>query len=157
MFISLQASFNSYQGHCNELPPEQLTTTKAVPHLSSSFWWWPAILGINTTKALQSLPVSSHGCLLSVWLSPLFIRTPIILKAGFTPLQSDRLLTNYSCNDYFLVKITRVLPCKITFCGTRAEYFNVLFFFFLKDKDAMQLTALTYSYITLPSIYKKTL
>ena len=150
MFISLQASFNNYQGHCNELPEtEQLTTTKAVPHLSSSFWWWPAILGINTTKALQSLPVSSHGCLLSVWLSPLFIRTPIILKAGFTPLQSDCLLTNYSCNDYFLVKLHSVELGLST-----SMYF---FFFFLKDKDAMQLTALTYSYITLPSIYKKTL
>ena len=83
---------------------------------------------INTTKALQSLPVSSHGCLLSVWLSPLFIRTPIILKAGFTPLQSDRLLINYSCNDYFLVKLHSAELGLST---------SMYFFFFLKDKDAI--------------------
>ena len=85
----------------------------------------------------SSLPVSSQGRLLSVWLSALHIKTPVVLKATLTPLQSDLPLTNYSCSDYFLVKLLSV-----ELGLTTSKY---LFFFFLKAKDAIQLTALIYS------------
>ena len=44
---------------------------EATPHLSSSSWWWPVILGIPWLVAapLQGLPASSHG-LFSVRVSP---------------------------------------------------------------------------------------
>ena len=50
---------------------------ESVPGLSSSFWWWPVILGVPwlVATSLQSLPPSSRGfssvsvsCLLSlIW------------------------------------------------------------------------------------------
>lgn len=70
--------------------------SKGGPFIASFSFWGPLGIPWLMIDPFQSLSLWSHGRLVSVCLSPLFIRTPVMWDQGHPRTSS---LTGYACND----------------------------------------------------------